>query len=76
MQEYDHVEGTRTSERRVRASLQIHLTVPPFTHFLGVVAHVVAAVLAAAQADPLLEAVGPGALVRIAGVVLTQGVDK
>lgn len=68
---------TLTSKRSVRARLQVHLAVAPLAHLLGVVADVVATVLTAAQADALLEAVGAGALVGKAHVVLVhQGVYK
>ena len=66
-----------TSEWRVGTGLQVHLAVAPLAHLLGVVADVVAAVLAAAEADALLEAVGPGALEGKAHVVLVhQGVHE
>jgi len=66
-----------TSEGRDGTRLQIHLRVAPLAHLPGVVADVIAAVLAAAEADALLEAVGPRALVGEAHVVLAhQGVDE
>lgn len=66
-----------TSERRVGARLQVHFAVAPLAHLPGVVADVVAAVLAAAEADALPEASGVGALEGEAHVVLVhQGVHK
>lgn len=66
-----------TSEGSVSTCLQIHFTVAPLAHLSGVVADVVAAIFAAAEADALLEAVGAGALVGKAHVVLVhQGVYK
>lgn len=61
-----------TSKGCVSTGLQIHLTVPPFTHFLSVVAHVVAAIFAAAQADAFLEAGRICALVGITDMVLAH----
>lgn len=61
-----------TSEGGVRPRLQVHLTVAPLAHFPGVVADVVAAVFAAAEADALLEAIGARALEGKAHVVLVH----
>lgn len=61
-----------TCERCVSPSLQIHFTVTPLAHFCGIVTNFVAAVFATAQADSLLEAVGPSALKGIAQVLLVH----
>ena len=61
-----------TSEGCVGAGLQVHLAVAPLPRLLGVVTHLVAAVLAAAQADALLEAFGVCALVGEARVLLAK----
>lgn len=66
-----------TSEGGVGARFQVHFTVAPLAHLSGVVADVVAAILAAAEADTLSEAFGAGALVGEAHVVpVHQGVHK
>lgn len=66
-----------TSKGSNGASLQVHLAVSPLAHLSGVVADAVAAVLAAAEADPLPEALGVGALEGVAHVLLVhQGVDE
>lgn len=66
-----------TSERSVSTCLQVHFTVASLAHLAGVVAHVVAAVFAAAEADALLEAAGVGALEGKARVLsVHQGVNK
>lgn len=61
-----------TAKRRDRASLQVHFTVSPLAHFVGVVTDAVAAVLPAAQTDALLEAIGAGTLEGVADVVLVH----
>lgn len=58
-----------TPKGSVGPSLQVHFTVAPLAHLFGVVADVVAAVLAAAEADALLEAVRASALEGEAHVV-------
>lgn len=57
--------------------LQVHFAVAPLAHLFGVVADVVAAVLAAAEADTLLEAIWASALEGKAHVVpVHQGVHE
>lgn len=69
--------GKPTFEGHVSPGFQVHLAVPLVADPAGVVADAVAAVLAAAQADPLLEAAGIGALERKALLVLVhQGVHE
>ena len=66
-----------TSKGGVRTCLKIHFTVASLAHLSGVVADVVAAIFAAAEADALLEAVGASALEGKAHVVLVhQGVHE
>lgn len=66
-----------TSEWSVSTCLQIHFTVAPLAHLPGIVADVVAAIFAAAEADALLEAIRAGALVGEAHVLLVhQRVNK
>lgn len=66
-----------TSKGSVGPCLQVHFAVAPLAHLFGVVADVVAAVLAAAEADSLLEAIWAGALESEAHVVpVHQGVHK
>lgn len=68
-----HVCGCKlTTEGSVCSCLQVHFGVAPLAHFSGVVADVVAAILTAAEADALLEAIGAGALVSKAHVVLVH----
>lgn len=70
-------EGKHTFEGHVSPGFQVHLAVPLVPDPAGVVADAVAAVLAAAQADALLEATGIGALKREALLVLVhQGVHE
>lgn len=66
-----------TSERSVSTCLQVHFTVASLAHLPGVVAHVVAAVFAAAEADAFPEAARVGALEGKARVrSVHQGVNK
>lgn len=72
-----HNRQRLTSERSVSSGLQVHFAVAPLAHLPGVVADVVAAVLAAAEADALPEARGVSALEGEAHVVpVHQGVHK
>lgn len=66
-----------TSKGSVSTCLQIHFTVAPLAHLSGIVADVVAAIFAAAEADALLEAIRAGALEGETHVVFVhQGVHK
>lgn len=66
-----------TSKWSVGTRLQIHFTVAPLAHLSGVVADVVAAIFATAEADAFLEAIGAGALEGKTHVVFVhQGVHK
>lgn len=61
-----------TSKGSVCTCLQVHFTVTPLAHLSGIVANVIAAVFAAAEADSLLKAIRPSALEGKAHVLLVH----